>query len=212
MPLPVIPGGFRARSSFTNVAGGRPWSTGMDFFVQTGVGDEQELADAVRSAWLSFFTIAVPTFTVMQNFFRSEVNLVEVEVYNLGTTAAPAVAVPTVATGGVASGVALPPDIAAVVSKRTAFRGARGRGRSYIGGLASTTMSLTDQGLFAQAFTNSLAAAWITYFAQFTLSGVTYQQSVIGRIAEGSPLQAAYPITAYIVDQNPDVQRRRGLG
>lgn len=211
MPLPVITNGFRTRSVFSNVVAGRPWSTGMDFLCSTGGGDAQALADELIVRWNLFF-ITTSGGTAPQTLFRTEINLQSVEVYELDGSTAPATATPVGVVGGTnASSAGMPPDLAVVVSKRTAQRGARGRGRSYLAGFAGSILSTVDQGFIANGAAAALENNWVSQFDSVTAGGQTYDQVVIGRIGVGSPIQAAFPITNYSVDNSFDVQRRRGL-
>lgn len=107
--------------------------------------------------------------------------------------------------GSDAAGV-LAPQIAAVVTHRTAIASRRARGRTYIGGLTETSAPLSTSAYptlsaAAQAKLNTAFASW-----QFELSGLT---TPYNHVVASVPAATTYDITQSIARSKLYTQRRR---
>lgn len=121
---------------------------------------------------------------------------------------------------GTSAGTALPDEVAAVVTLRTALRGQAGRGRFYVPGFASNAMGVG--GIIAAAAVTALQN-WAQTNINAGIAGA------LGAIVLAHPARAAYtspatgrqfparaastvPLTNVLVrDNHWDSQRRRGL-
>jgi hypothetical protein len=102
-----------------------------------------------------------------------------------------------------ASSSRLPPDLAMVVSWRTGINGRRGRGRSYLGGLAQELNNPTS-GLIDGTRANDIRLGALKLITDLSAAGLLLV--VYSRIGNGGMTT----INTASVDTNFDVQRRRG--
>jgi hypothetical protein len=133
-----------------------------------------------------------------------------------GATAVPG----AVTQPGTSTGIALPSEVAAVITKRTGFSGPQNRGRMYFPGWATTALGASD--VIAPAAVTALGN-WATTNVGSALSGSGYTHVLaqMARAAYTSPITGrdfpardagSIAITALQVrDNHWDSQRRRGL-
>lgn len=206
MALPVITGSYRTISDFTNVLGGKPFSLVLDF-QQAGAGpySAASVAEAVENAWRALYAATVGGTTLAAKI-STAVTLNKITSYDLGTTDAPAVAANfSPAIAGTSVGIALPPDVAFTITKRTPFRGRSGRGRAYMAGFVTTAVAAG--GL---AGLSGMAAAWNANFLRISDDlAVEYDMVVISQAVLATGI--ARRVVNFTTDTNWDTQRRRGL-
>jgi len=209
--MPSIANAWRTRSVFSNVGSGKVWTTGQDYrFTGTSAGVAGELATLVNNAWVAWFQTIVTGTTPIQSYMRSEVKLVEVQVYDLGADGAVSSQAGNAAAKGlVTTTTAVPPDLAIVISKRTATRGAKGRGRCYISGWATNALDSSGSGYIASVLHPVVASAYSAAFKDVAVGGASYKAVVISQ-QPSIGLDKHYDITSFSADNHWDVQRRRG--
>lgn len=210
MPLPVIADHFRTISEFTSQASGKPWTVCMDYDgsgVTVDLTDE-DVAFAMLGGWQAFFAQVIGAVSVEDQFFTGT-SLDQVTVYDLTADKAPYVltTTPSVQGDGIS---ALPADVAICISKRTATRGRRGRGRIYLGGLA--TASLTPATGFI-AFADILSLGANNHLLNLIVGPIGSEEDlpmcVISQAV--TPAGISYPVDTLTVDNSFDTQRRRGV-
>lgn len=207
VPLPIIENGFRTVTTFSNIASGRPWSTCFDYKAREApVSDAEDIAEAMETAWAGFFAAPYQTETMKLRIMPA-VSLQNIVVYDLSSDSAAFETgpIPTI-IGTESLTAALPPDVAICVSKRTATRGRRGRGRSYLGGWSSVVSTPTGAIIAPEA----IAAAANNNFLTLVGIGAAEIADLVVISQAADPLGVTYPVTTLTVDANFDTQRRRG--
>lgn len=208
MALPVVTNAFRAFLSFeAPSAGSKPFSTHIDYVKTTGsdVMTALGVAIALNAAITDFITGTYSAGT-MGDAFTDDTQLDAIDVYDLGSTTAAGTLTTGLATWGDGGTDALPPDVALVMSHRTATRGRSGRGRSYLAGFTEQT---NIGGQPTETLTDALELNWqlaflhIDYTATDGLDQVVISQAVTPNVAR--------EVTSIQTDRHWDTQRRRGI-
>lgn len=101
---------------------------------------------------------------------------------------------------GTAVGSSLPPDVALVVSLRTALANRRGRGRFYLPALAAASLA-TDGKVAAASITTLMAALGTAWGPYTTALDTVVIYSRVGRFTT--------PVTSFNIGNIFDTQRRR---
>lgn len=209
MALPSITDGFRTITKWTTAAASTPFTICIDYVWDglTGTGDPAELGDLVNVGWGNIFAAAAGVDTV-EDFFIASTALQGCTVYPLDGVTAPTIVPPTTAVQGADpdSGV-IPPECSIVVTKRTATRGRRFRGRFYMGGFSVRAVSKVQLGFVVPELANALAGNVKAELGQIAGTGGNFNSVVVSTAV--SP-NIATPITNFTVDSAWDTQRRRG--
>jgi hypothetical protein len=159
-PLPVIPDVFRITLRWSMVSGVRPVNV---FHVRAPASTAADVANDVRTAILAGFS--------PQNMFRpmaSGYTLEEFDVLPLDGTS-PVFQknmLPDNIIGGSTGEII--PQAAAVISLKTTIRGARGRGRMYLG---PTTEGTDTAGLIDGPIAAATLTGWGNFIASLSASG-----------------------------------------
>lgn len=187
---------------FNFVTGGQAWQFCIQLQKTAGsvtVTDLENVRDDAATWWTSDLKALMHPSTQGTNITATDMT----------TQGGP---ISTLVTGhlGTASGTALPNNAAVVVSHRTDLRGRSYRGRSYVGGLASSALSTATE--IASGFITSLGAAFIDLAAAELVNG--FEHVIASRQHNGVATNPAvvHPVTAYIIDTHFDAQRRRLFG
>lgn len=158
------------------------------------------------------------TWTALAAFLATNTALAGVEIQDVNTPFQGKIFSSNAAVLGTSVSPALPNEVAAVITKRTALVGVQNRGRAYVPGFA--TNALGTGNVIAAAAVTALTN-WGNVFGT-ALSGSGYTHVI------GQPARAAYtgstgtehaaraatstPVTSMVVlDNHWDSQRRRGL-
>lgn len=160
----------------------------------------------------------VPLYNTLAGFMASTGNLGTCQIRDLNVKDAPIISSLAAGRPGTSPGSALPNEVAAVVTLRTAFVGRQNRGRMFIPNWATNALGAG----------NTIAAPAVTALGNWAsiIAGVLQSQGYIfgighfHRLAYTSPKGTAHPerpaglvpITNVTVrDNHWDTQRRRGL-
>lgn len=168
-------------------------ATGIDATLMTTLGNQLLLW------WTTEYAVPLAT----------SLSLREIYLTDLSSQNGPTVTIPAPApapTGGVGAD-ALPNNVAACISFRTAHRGRSYRGRNYVPALPDTMVTLNEMAPSLQA---DLVDAYNGLFARATTAAVTWV--VVSRFENGAPRTNgnAEPVTSVVlVDPIVDSQRRR---
>lgn len=207
MPLPFLPDHFRCIAEFTNVSSGTPWTITCDYKTDVAdTGSAFALADAFGDALIAFAATAVGGSTIAAQMPTS-IDLTQVTCYDLGSDDAPFVQSFGVAYGSNAVAAGLPPDLAIVISKRTASRGRSGRGRFYFAGWSAAALDAGGSGLVASVLSTSIVTGANAQLLEITAAAQGYSMAVISQVG-GIPISRG--VTNLTSDRHWDVQRRRG--
>lgn len=189
----LIPNGFaQANFRFTgqNVPEGAEVTLGLDM---TGfAGTPTDAAEALRDAWEN----------EMLSQQTAQITLSEVLV-KFGPNATGPSGTAASGQNGTAVGDSEAPQVAALISKQTAFGGRAGRGRMYLPGLHGD--SFDAGGIMSSGNVAGLQTAINSFAAAVAL---TVGDPVLLHGAD-SPLGAPTPITAFVVSNKAATQRRR---
>lgn len=201
MPLWQLPDGKLAR----NVVGGIKGS----FTVASSA-----VAEAIRAAW-----IANANWAPMIARMAPSVSFVGIEIQDLQQAGNPIFRSTGTAIAGTSAGIALPDEVALVLTLRTARVGRQWRGRLYQPGWTST--DLGSGGVAATAAINALTGYAGCVIAGLAAGGLTWGLIKPARQAYTSPTTGvSYParaasiepiVTTTVRDNHWDTQRRRGL-
>lgn len=168
-------------------------ATGLDTTAMTALGNQLLLW------WTTEYSVPLSVSLTLREIYLSD----------LSSQNGPTVTIPAPApapTGGVGAD-ALPNNVAACISFRTAHRGRSYRGRNYVPALPDTQVVLNEMNPGLQA---DLVDAYNGLFARATTAGVTWV--VVSRYENKAPRAAGNPepITSVVlVDPIVDSQRRR---
>lgn len=134
-----------------------------------------------------------------------------VRLYDLRTVPNPAVHEVTFTDVVTPAGTAVPTDVAAVITLRTATGGRSGRGRLYIGPLADAAMmgAVGEPAQFHPNFQQDLIDAYVDLCVRLN-AAVTPDPITPAVLSVTDGLSR--PIISITVDRRPDTQRRRDLG
>lgn len=176
------------------------------------------LSSAVAQSVFAALTTGA-NWTALSAMLATTTSLTGVTVLDIRSSTGTAFDSTGAAVPGTAPGVALPDEVAAVVTARTALRGPSGRGRIYIPGWSGTATA-------GGGIMSGPAVTALTNWAGGTMNGAL---QLIGVPVIAHPARQAYtslatgrhfdarpagnvPITTYAVrDNHWDSQRRRGL-
>lgn len=123
------------------------------------------------------------------------------------------------AVPGTGTGTALPCEVAAVITKRTAKAGRGNRGRIYLGGFTSATLTTGDViapgtvtaiQAWANIIGSALAASGYTH-VMGQPARAAYTSPVTGRVFQARPATSTDITSLQVRDNHWDSQRRRGL-
>ena len=154
----------------------------------------------------------------LDDYLSTSTSFIGVTLRNIAQADLPIVASVTAPTAGTSASAALPSEMAAVITKRTAFTGPSGRGRAYIPGFATNALgagnviaaaAVTALQNWANTINGALAAAGYTH-----VLALPARQAYIGSTGTAHPARAATTrdVTSTPVrDNHWDNQRRRGL-
>lgn len=204
---------YRAMAIFQGVS-----NTPEDRYVNTwhfrndyAVGSPEEPQGAITRALTAFYFGTTEGGDFIARYMSRHIVGVEFRIYDLGQPGSaeeprePIITAPQeeVSFGQGTRDAALPQEVAVVLSTRTARRGARGRGRTYLGPLTVAAMEEGGSvprvdGMFRDTIVDRAedllnTAENITWCVLSTTSG------------------EVYPVTGGYVDDAFDTQRRRGL-
>lgn len=142
-PLPTIANTFRVTFNWGSAHGVTPRNV---IHVRAALLDEQGVADALAASFNDDMWILV-----QQDYAFSSIDVLKLD----GTSATQTIAI--AAQGSLTSGDSIP-EGSGIVSLRTAQRGARGRGRVYLGPIAESKQA---QGVVVSP--NTTSTAWETF-------------------------------------------------
>jgi len=157
-------------------------------------------------------------WSALAGFLAPTVSLAAVELRDMRTAGNPLVQSTGAATPGTSAGTALPSEVAAVMTIRTAKSGQQNRGRIYIPGWASNAVGVGD--IIAAAAVTALLNFGNNIGSAITAAGGSWvlmqpaRQAYTGSTGTQHPARAAgtTPVTsAPVRDNHWDTQRRRGL-
>jgi hypothetical protein len=193
-PLPTIANVFRCRWIFTRTTTATPLPTNVFHVLAASGASESDVAGSLNAAW------AVPTLGHMIGPLPTTLSPTAVGITALDGTSAEQIEAVTVVASGSGTGNIIP-NQAAVVSFHTAQRGARGRGRIYLG---PTTEDQVNDGVFDAAGAAQLLDGWGDFIA--ALPGQTPSlELVIASYVHAD----AHVVTSLRVDSIVGTQRRR---
>lgn len=163
------------------------------------------VAIAVDAALTAFIgqTYAAGT---LNDAFTDDTQLDSISVYDLGSSTAAGIVTSGLPTWGDGGSDALPPEVALVVSHRTATRGRSGRGRSYLAGFTEQT---NVGGAPSSVLTGAIELAWALELLHIDYAGTDGLDQVV--ITQAQSPNLARPVVAVQVDDHWDTQRRRGI-
>lgn len=205
MADPVTPDYFRAMMIFKHPSG-LPRDIFVNSFVVRNDGPNpsgEAFAEDVRQAIVSFYSEPVATGSSIATFMPSNIlPNPELRIYDLGQ-APPRdptiVAIDASTWGGGTPANALPYEVSACISWRTAVNRAWGRGRTFLGPLvASAKADVAGVPRLSPAFIDTLVQAGTRF-----LSGAVVRPAVLGKLGPNL-------INGGWVDNEFDTQRRRG--
>ena len=210
MPLPTIPGVVRASASGV-IAGGSHWSNTWHF-------RRIDLADPVPADIAALHVELLVFYAALGTGFLAGVTSLDVINYTPLDGTSGAVALPGPGDPGGDGASALPPEVAEVITIRTAGRGRRARGRIFLPAISEThnvggrLTSAAVLGLTALA--DALAAAavvsgWQVGVASYGRSMIRTPGFTDHRISVSSWDPFFTPATSLTVDNKFDVQRSR---
>jgi hypothetical protein len=193
-PLPTIANVFRIRWIFTRTDLAHPLPTNVFHVLAASGATEADVADSLNAAW------AVPTLGHMIGPLPTTLSPTAMGITELNGTSAEQIEAVTVVASGSGSGNVIP-NQAAVVSFHTPQRGARGRGRIYLG---PTTEDQVNDGKLDSASAAQLLDGWGDFIA--ALPG----QSPSLELVVASYVHAdQHAVTSHRVDSIVGTQRRR---
>jgi hypothetical protein len=136
----------------------------------------------------------------------------------LNTPNQPLIASSVAGVPGTAAGVALPTEVALVITKRTAATGRANRGRIYVPGWAASAVAADNTAIAAvvtdlQAWANTIQNAFNASGYQMVIAQPA-RNSYIGETGTVHPARPAGSVTVsslQVRDGHFDSQRRRGL-
>lgn len=187
------------------------WSSTSNFLLEGGITDinpAEYLTDVGEAAkvW----------FEATNSYISTALELTEIVLYPMDSTGhvvnqdvgpAKAVATPKAAVDGANAGALLPLQIAQVISLRTENTTRRGRGRVYIPGMASTTLTATN-GTVNASFRSNMLGTFNTLLVAMSM-GNGGDPPIIRPCVIGSPYTTYYVITETRAGNLLDTQRRR---
>lgn len=211
MAAPVLAGVYRNIISIADPitrAGRYSWSLDTIFTSGPGPGGEQaDMAAAVAGLVDSMFNTGF-TANPLNAFMHDQIPTTghQVETFELTGPNAPSAIEPfTIDTNSGFNG--LPAEVALCVTKRTAGRGRRFRGRLYFGSM-HINLSSGAGGRPPTSIRNALVDNFNGYFIETEPGGIT---AVVSSSAlDGAPATAS-AVTSFTVSDSWDSQRRRGF-
>lgn len=211
MADPIMPDFYRAMAVFHHVSGVAEHRFVNSFVFQNEAvfwPTQDAMADASRDALDDFyFGLNGGATTIASRMPWAQIPLLEYRVYDLGETPprtpfirAPAVTVPT------SGATALPYEVSAVLSLRTALRDRAGRGRLFIGPLTQANVVQQDGGpaIGAELRTAMVNAATGLMNTSHNVSWCVLSSQSAKHAPEAREIVGGY------VDHAWDTQRRRG--
>lgn len=224
MALPVLSNHFRTITTFSNIASGNPWSVTIDYdrTLETGDLSAENVADSLLVQWGLFVTTPIAPSGSIASTINSLVDLDSIRVYDLDPDPGPDAELTPGTAFGTSTFSNLPPDLAICVSKRTAGRGRRARGRIYLGGFNITASDAN--GFIAPGLQAAIAGGMNDHMREFEPAiGDRLTMVVISQFARGPVMPPLLPpgpilpatsfqVSSLTVDNHFDVQRRRGQG
>lgn len=172
------------------------------------------LANAFKTAIAGLYTSSALATSLNINIMLNAVALRDLSVLNalyiLSSTAAQAI--------GSDTGQALPLEVAAVLTQRTALSGPGGRGRIYLTGFTTSTLAVGN--VISAACFNQLGQYAAGLAGIFTTQGVTQCLALPSRVGYTGSTGRVHPpraaqtqdvVRTEVRDNHWDSQRRRGL-
>jgi hypothetical protein len=158
------------------------------------------------------------TFTALKAHLAPSTVLNSVTIRDVNTANQPLVSSNTGAVVGTGTGAALPAEVAAVVTLRTALSGRANRGRAYIPGFDTSALGAGDV-ILAAVVTQlaAWAATWISVMAASNYTFVLGQKARAAYTGTTGTEHAERKATSQMItstevrDNHWDSQRRRGL-
>ena len=209
----VVPNGIKLMIVWT-LADGKIARNVLGGIAPAGYSPTTALAEAARAA-----LVAGSGWSTLAGFLAPTISLTRVELQDIRSAHNAAIPSTGAATPGTSAGTALPSEVAAVISIRTAKTGQAGRGRAYIPGWATNALGASDL-IAAAAFT--ALTNWTTNISNaITAAGLSWALILPERNGYTSPSTGTVhahrdavmaPVTSSLVrDNHWDSQRRRGL-
>lgn len=191
-PLPVIADVYRVSLDWIGAGGVTPRNS---LHFRTAFTDLDEIGAAFNLGWQTARATAEPLFAMSSDFECFDVDVLPLD----GTTASHTVRLEAEIQGNTEGEWS--PATAVVASLHTTQRGARGRGRMYIGPIAESKM---ENGLLVTASVIEMQSGWEALLDQFQ-TAVTGLQLVIASYVHAD----AHDVTSVRVDSILGTQRRR---
>jgi len=187
------------------------WTSSANYLLEGGITDINP-AEYLTDAGEAFKTWFEATNSNLSgNIVLSSLTLYPMDstghVVNQDVGPAKAVATPKAAIDGANTGGMLPLQIANVISLRTDNTTRRGRGRVYLPGLTSTSLTGTN-GTVNGTFRTNILGTFSTLLTALSI-GDGGAPPVIRPVVIGSPYTTYYVITSIRMGNLPDTQRRR---
>lgn len=191
-PLPTIPGVFRITLPFVGVEGVNPANV---FHFDTELTDLDDIGAAFDTGWQAARAVDEPLWVMTDTCIASTIDILPLD----GASATHTYTLGTVIQGN-SSGDFIP-EAAAVVSLKTAQRGARGRGRKFIGPLCESRQA---DGKIPGVDIDHLRDGWTALLSEFSDPVADI------RLGIASYVHADFhPVTSFAVDSFTGVLRRR---
>lgn len=204
MPLPVVTDHYLVSARFLRVGGDVVMNT-FCFRNDDEGTTSAAVADHLRDLLDSFYGDGSTGTDTAGAILANTLHSLTYVIYDLGDPDAGALERPslTYTTTGSTAGAQAPPDLALVVSWRTAQRGQAFRGRTYIGPLEGTVVA--DTGRPIQTALDALAGA-----APLLIGNPLTRVATLCILSRTRGV--ATPVTGGYVDNAFDTQRRRDSG
>lgn len=194
MPALVIPDAMQVVIKGVNL--GTEWVNVWGIVNESPFLMDQSVADEIADAFFD-------AYALNSTAYNAGFSLDAIEVRDLRTATSPAWDAVIPGFSGSNASNALPPQLAAVISHKTAFRGSSYRGRTYMGGF--TEDSNEGDGTIAAATRTALAALpGVVQGGLDAMSIAGFELAVLSR-----KLLVATPIVSSSVDDEWDRQTRR---
>ena len=192
MPLPVINDVYRITLLWEGVGGVTPRNS---LHFRTDLTDPDDIGLAFDTGWYNVRGTAEPLYA-MSSFFECP----QIEILPLdGSSAGTLYTLPHQIQGNQSGEWA--PQVCAVVSLKTTQRGARGRGRMYVG---PCTESSVQNGTIVDTVQTEMQDAWDLVVAEFDQTALGLQLVVASYTHADS-----HDVTSARVDHVAGTQRRR---
>lgn len=166
--------------------------------------------------------VAGASWTALAPFLATQTTLVGVQIRDVNPTDGSGVLLTSTNAGapGTSTGIALPGEVAAVVTKRTALAGQQNRGRAYVPGFATNALGASDlisaatvtalQNWAVNNWGSSLGNAGYTHVLGQP-ARAAYTSPATGRQFPARPAGSQVVTQVLVRDNHWDTQRRRGF-